>query len=559
MDKLEQAKKNFEEGIKFFQKKDFKQAQFYFEKTLEIAPNSSPTLENLSKSYLETGDYDKAEKILKHFISLNKEDDPIAYKLLYEIYSTLNKYDELKNLTKAAINKNKFDNEFHLKSRLFYPSFFNSFEKIKEARNSFTIEVETMLYDENLPTLNLSKYRLKPPNFELLFDGIDNLEINKKLVKLYKKIYPELCRISDFSGQKNKKIKIGFISQFFTDHSIMKIYKGIIYKLNKDIFDVFVFHSDKTLPGKNFTEINESVVSYNYENIILPRNFHDKVKVIRQKSLDILFYTDIPLSTNLFYLTFVKLAKFHITSIGHADTTGNKNIDFFLSSKLMEADGYQNRYSEKVLLTKNLPMYYYKPKISFDLKKEDLIKKNIYSCPQNLIKMHPDFDVVLKKILQKDRKAKIILIKDRKEVLSKFVFDRLKKIVPEHMDRIEFINRLTAENFVHHCGMASVILSPFCVGSGNTFIDSMYYGTPTISKPSNYSKSLVVAGAYKQMEIIDPPVVNNTDDYIDKAIEIANSNNLELKMYYKEQANKHLYENKRAIEELESIFKSIVK
>ena len=48
MDKLDQAKKNFEEGIKFFKKKDFNQAQIYFEKTLEIAPNSSPTMENLS-------------------------------------------------------------------------------------------------------------------------------------------------------------------------------------------------------------------------------------------------------------------------------------------------------------------------------------------------------------------------------------------------------------------------------------------------------------------------------------------------------------------------------
>ena len=83
-----ETKKNFEEGIKLFQKKNFKEAQIYFEKTLEIAPNSSPTLENLSKSYLETKDYDKAEKTLKYFISLNKEDDLIAYKLLYEIYST---------------------------------------------------------------------------------------------------------------------------------------------------------------------------------------------------------------------------------------------------------------------------------------------------------------------------------------------------------------------------------------------------------------------------------------------------------------------------------------
>ena len=83
----------------------------------------------------------------------------------------------------------------------------------------------------------------------------------------------------------------------------------------------------------------------------------------------------------------------------------------------------------------------------------------------------------------------------------------------------------------------------------------MYYGTPTISKPTSYSKSLVVAGAYKQMKIIDPPVVNNVDDYVDKAIDLANSNNLELKMYYKEQANKHLYENLEAIEELENILR----
>ena len=93
MDKLDQAKKTFEEGIKLFQKKNFKEAQIYFEKTLEIAPNSSSTLENLSKSYLVTKDYDKAEKTLKYFISLNKEDDLIAYKLLYEIFTKQNIYN----------------------------------------------------------------------------------------------------------------------------------------------------------------------------------------------------------------------------------------------------------------------------------------------------------------------------------------------------------------------------------------------------------------------------------------------------------------------------------
>ncbi len=558
MEKLERTKKNFEEGIKFFQKKDFKQAQIYFEKTLEDAPNSSPTLENLSKSYLATKDYDKAEKILKYFISLKKEDDQIAYKLLYEIYSTLNKYDELKNLTESAINKNKLDNEFHLKSRLFYPSFFRSLKEIDEIRKSFTNEVEKLIENENVPNLELSEKLFKPPNFELSYDGYDNLIINKKLIKLYNKIYPDLENIEEYSFSKNKKIKIGFISQFFSDHTIAKLFKGIIYKLNKEIFEVYIFHSDKTLPGALFNEINESVVLYNYDNIILPKDFREKVKTIRDKNLDLLFYPDIHMSTNLYYLTLLRLAKFQITSWRHPETTGNNKIDFFLSSKLMETDGYQNNFSEKVLLSNYLPMYFYKPKVTFALKKEDMLSKNIYSCPQSLFKMHPSFDEAIKKILHKDKKAQIYFIKDKKEILSKMFFDRLKKEMPENIDRINFIDRLTPEEFVHHCGRVSVLLDPFWFGSGNTFHESMLYGTPTVTMPTKYLKSRIVTGAYKQMQIDDAPIFNNVDDYVDKSIELANQDNLDLKMYYKERAEKNLFENQNVISDLENIFKSIV-
>ena len=558
MDKLEQAKKNFEEGIKFFKKKNFKEAQIYFEKTLEIAPNSSPTLENLSKSYLETKDYDKAEKTLKYFISLNKEDDLIAYKLLYEIFSKLNKYGELLNLTTDAINKNKFDNEFQLKSRLFYPNFFNSLEEIDNTRKNFIDEVDKLIADEKIPNLDISEKLIKPPNFELSYDGYDNLEINKKLIQLYYKIYPDLKKIEEHSFYKNEKIKIGFISEFFSDHTIAKLFKGIIYKLNKDIFEVYVFHSNKTLPGKIFNEINESVVSYNYENIILPKNFSEKAKTIRDKNLDLLFYPDIHMSTNLYYLTLLRLAKFQITSWGHPETTGNNKIDFFLSSKLIEIGEYQNNFSEKVLLSNYLPMYFYKPKITFTLKKEDLFSNNIYSCPQSLFKMHPSFDEVIKKILNKDKKAKIIFIKDKKEILSKMFFDRLKKEMPENIDRVNFINRLTPEEFVHHCGRASVLLDPFWFGAGNTFHESMLYGTPTVTMPTKYLKSRIVTGAYKQMQIEDAPVFNNVDDYVNKCVELANQKNLDLKMYYKEQAEKNLFENPNVINDLENIFKSIV-
>jgi len=290
----------------------------------------------------------------------------------------------------------------------------------------------------------------------------------------------------------------------------------------------------------------------------LPKDFHEKVKTIRNKNLDLLLYPDIHMSTNLYYLTLLRLAKFQITSWGHPETTGNNKIDFFLSSKLLETDGYQNNFSEKVLLSNYLPMYFYKPKITFALKKEDMLSRNIYFCPQSLFKMHPSFDEAIKKILHKDKKAQIFFIKDRKEILSKMFFKRLNKIMSENVDRINFIDRLTPEEFVHYCGKVSVLLDPFWFGAGNTFHESMLYGTPTVTMPTKYLKSRVVAGAYKQMQIDDAPIFNNIDDYVDKCVELANQDNLDLKMYYKEQAEKNLFENSNVIDDLEKIFKSIV-
>ncbi len=77
------------------------------------------------------------------------------------------------------------------------------------------------------------------------------------------------------------------------------------------------------------------------------------------------FFSYFTIETSLYFLTLLKLARFQITSWGHPETTGNNKIDFFLSSKLLETNEYQNNYSEKVLLSNYLPMYFYKPKLSF--------------------------------------------------------------------------------------------------------------------------------------------------------------------------------------------------
>ena len=50
----------------------------------------------------------------------------------------------------------------------------------------------------------------------------------------------------------------------------------------------------------------------------------------------------------------------------------------------------------------------------------------------------------------------------------------------------------------------------------------MYYGTPTVTLPSNYLKARIVKGAYDQMKLENSPVANTIDEYVDLSVEIAN-------------------------------------
>ena len=563
MDEFEKAKSHFDKGVKFFQKKDFENAKNSFLNCLKIAPKSKPTLENLSKTYIELELFDEAEKKLLYLISLNNQNDEIAYKLLLKIYMLQNNYFKVEELSQKAIDQKKLDEHSIARSYLFYPNFFFSEDEIKKVRGKFIEKISSLEVEKKIPELNISEYVLKPVNFELSYDGNDNLKINKKLQNIYNNIYPIIKKLNnyEFTKSKNKKIKIGFISEFFTDHTIMKLFRGIIYKINKDIFDVYVFHSDKTRVGSKFNEIKENVILYNYENIILPKQFEDKVRIVREKDLDILFYPDIHMSTSLYFLTMIKLAKTHITSWGHPETTGNKNINYFLSSKFLETENYEMNYSEKVLLANYLPMYFFKPKIHKILSKDQLTKKKIYFCSQSLIKMHPKFDEFIKKILAKDKRGKVIFINNRNKFLTKQFYKRLKTNLKENFDRVEFINPLVTEEYINKCGSSSVLLDTFWFGAGNSFHESMFYGTPTVTLPTHLMKSRIVTGAYKQMQIRNAPIVSDIDGYVDRSIELANLETkkmLDLKNYYREQADKLLFENENIITDLERIFKMIV-
>ncbi len=544
----------FKIAYNHLQKKNFKKSANLFEKLINDYPENLSLLRNLINCYMRLGEFEKAETFIKKVISI-KPDEPFVYQTLVSILKDQDKLDEASLIINQGL-KNKLINEkWEIQKNFFFPKIPLNKNEIKKYRQKIEEEIEKILNINFQKKLDYDKDQIiVPPHVDISYSDHDNLELNKKNVLAFKKLY-KILNDESFSKKKIQgKIRIGVISEFFTDHTIGKLYKDIIFSLDKNKFEAFIFHSQKTNPGEIFNEFKKKEEEGILKNELLPIKLLEKIDVIKNFELDIIFYPDIGLSVEFYYLALMRLARYQITTFGHPETTGSKSIDYYLISKNCVNKNTQKHYSEKLLLMNYLPMVYPKPIIKKKLCKSNLERKNIYSCPQTLFKIHPDFDQIIFDIIERDKKAIVYLIKDRHKVWYKKLINRLSNNNKYDSTKIIFLDPLNYEDYLLHIGKASVLLDPIYYGAGNSFFESMLFGTPTVTLPTDHIKSRLVLGAYKQMEITNPPIAKNIKNYVDLAVDYANRDDIgKLKKIYREAAEKKLFNTKKAGEEFNKI------
>ncbi len=536
------------------QKSNYGKSAGLFEKLLKDYPENLSILKNLSYCYAFMKEFEKSESCIKKIISV-KPNEPFAYQFLASILKDQDKIEEATLIVNQGLEKGLINEKWEVQKNLFFPKIPSDTNDIIKYRKIIEKEIQKILDVNFRKELDYDNDQIiVPPHVDLSYSNWDNLELNKNSVQAFKKLFKILNEESFSEPEVKDKIKIGIVSEFFTDHTIGKLYKDLIFSLDKNRFDTIIFHSQKTIPGEIFNEFKKKEEEGILKNKILPIKLSEKIDEIKKFKLDIIFYPEIGLSIEFYYLALIRLAKYQITTFGHPETTGSESIDFYLISKNCVNKNTQKHYSEKLLLMNYLPMVYPKPLTKKKLSEDELNQKNIYSCPQTLFKIHPDFDQLIFDILEKDKKGIVYLIKDRNKVWYKKLIKRLSTNKKYDSKKIIFMDPMNYEDYLLHLGKASVLLDPLYYGAGNSFFESMLFGTPTITFPTDHIKSRLVLGAYKQMEIKHPPIATSIQNYIDLAVSYANRDDISaLKNIYKTAAEKNLFNTKKAGEEFNKI------
>jgi len=139
---------------------------------------------------------------------------------------------------------------------------------------------------------------------------------------------------------------------------------------------------------------------------------------------------------------------------------------------------------------------------------------HIYSVPQTLYKIHPDFDRIIAQILALDPKGFVVLLNGHHEqILIDIFVRRVKEAVPEHIKnrsfdvsrRIIFLPSLLRDDYLRFVGYSDIVLDTFPVGGGRSSLEIFATGTPIVVLYPRTSILQLTSGMYSAMGMFVPP------------------------------------------------------
>ena len=135
---------------------------------------------------------------------------------------------------------------------------------------------------------------------------------------------------------------------------------------------------------------------------------------------------------------------------------------------------------------------------------------------------------------------------------------RFRNTIPDVRDRIRVLPRQNSRDFISLLSVVDVILDPVKWSGGSTTYEALSVGAPVVTMPSEYMRGRVTYGCYKQMGVMDC-VASSREEYVALAVRLGTDPTYRAEVKAKIlAANAVLYENGKAVRELERFFEKAV-
>jgi len=491
---------------------------------LEIEPKNPKTLSNLGVVMMRLNNMTAALKYLDKVLEINPNSMSDLRRKAQVLYS-MSEVAKARECFYQAFELNRGSASLCLSRFLLIPGIPASAAEIEQARARFIegLYLAEVSYAELVLDTECESI---PHLFYLAYHDRDDRDIIERYINLMRKLsspfLPLPSKLAECQEKTehgiNNRIKIGFLSSYFSSHSNCFAFEGLIAHLDRERFEVYLIHTSLSVKDA----ARDRLDSLCDHSIQLTNNLHEIDKTLRSLFLDILYFTDLGMNSYDFLIPFLKSARVQITGWGIPHTSGIHEIDYYISSEDLEPQNAQSLYTEKLIkLPGGIPCCFLDTSLTlYSLPREYFIlppEGRLVGCLQSLHKLHPDFDYVLEEIARRNPDVGFVFVEDRLPERTKKFIERLQNNAPLVHERMITYSLMNRAEYHSLCNCIDLLLDPIYYGSGITFFEASFVGTPIVTLEGKYLRSRIVASGYREMKLSDPPITHSISEYVNLA------------------------------------------
>lgn len=329
---------------------------------------------------------------------------------------------------------------------------------------------------------------------------------------------PEFRARSAASARRGRRLRVGFVSEYFRRCTVGGYFSGWITRLDPARFETFVYHLSPRKDG-----LTQHIAARCGQFVDLGTPAHASLRAcaarIRADAPDVLVYPEIGMDAHTFLLASLRLAPRQCAAWGHPVTTGLDSIDLFLSSRDAEPDDGARHYRERLAPLDGLGVAYPRPARPPAKTRRDFgLPENatLYLCPHALFKLHPDFDALLAEVLKGDPGGVLVLFEAEQAASTRCYLQRLGRVFDSHaldvQARVIVLPYQSHADYLAINRLCDVMLDPPHWSGGNTALDAIASGLPIVTFAGQFMRGRQSAAMLRRLGLPEL-IAGSTDDY----------------------------------------------
>src|SRR6056297_305455 len=514
-----------------------------FQKANQIDPKSAGVAYRIGEIYNDQGDLNKAIELFN--ITLKVDEEYItAYLAKAEILKKQREFEEAEQVIQKAHGieprnvgakvslgelykyQGRYDDAIEL-----YKKLIQSHPKVAGIRVNYALCMQELgRFDESEKNY-LMAFEDQPDTFESLSNYLMGLHYNparsKEEIFEKHKLWDQNfapkerpARPIPFNTDKDKKLRLGFISGGFRTHPVGWMITSALENLPKDRFEIYCYTTNNRYDSITkrihaVTDKWQSVIGYNDEIIS---------RMIKDDEIDILIELSGHSADTRLKTVAMEPAPVIVKWVGGLfNTTGMESVDFLISDHQETPAGDDEFYTEKLVRMPDDYICFLPPDYAPEVA-EIPAKENGYitfGCFNNPTKVN---DQILEKWAEvMNRVPGSCLLLKSKQYDTPALRDRIVNTMEKcgiTSGRIEFEGQSPHDELLESYNRVDIALDPWPYSGGLTTCEALWMGVPVVTKPGP-----TFAGRHSTTHLYNAGfpewITESWDEYIEKVAELA--------------------------------------